>query len=109
MAAALFKTGDVLLALKKGPLTFGLLAAEMGYVFTENPPKPPLSWWQRLCVFDDRTPGEREREQDGKDNVRRLRSVLADMTAVGLIIHAAGPPETWALPPSKPSTEAAKP
>lgn len=72
-----------------------MLAAELGYIIDDR----RKNWWQR---FWDRA-AEEKRRQDG----RSLTGMLADMVAVGQIVHSAGPPETWALPPGKPPTAAA--
>lgn len=88
----LYRPDKILCALRKGPQTYRMIAAAFGMaiIYEARP-----SWWRRLWSADAQSHDERVQD------AALLYAMLADMVAVGQIIHAPGPPETWALLPEK--------
>lgn len=83
-----FKPEQILKALAGGPKTYRMIAAALGCTTNER----PEGWWQRFWW---------KHNAEGWAMTASLRAMLSDMVAVGQIVHAPGPPETWALPPEK--------
>lgn len=88
--SASFPPEQIRAALSRGPMTYRMIADALGYTVIDA----PVGWWRRFWW-------NRSADCPGRQMDRSLRGMLSDLVAVGQIVYAEGPPETWALPATK--------